>query len=64
MRNEIANITADAGYGSCENYEYLADQDITSYIKYNTFDIEHKRKTSKKAMQNIKDRQFLYYNAE
>lgn len=60
----IENITADSGYGSCENYEYLADQEITSYIKYNTFDIEHKRKTSKKAIQNIKDRQFLYYNAE
>ena len=62
--NEIENVTADAGYGSCENYEYLADQGITSYIKYNTFDMERKRKTSKKAMQNIKDRQFLYYNPE
>ncbi len=62
--NEIENMTADAGYGSCENYDYLQEQNITSYIKYNTFDIERKRKHSKKSQQNIKDRLFLHYNAE
>lgn len=32
------NITADAGYGSEENYQWLEDKRITAYIKYNQFD--------------------------
>ena len=35
-----AIITADAGYGSEENYQYLQDNGITGYIKYNQFDRE------------------------
>src|SRR3982751_1668014 len=31
-------VTADSGYGSEQNYEYLEDNDITAYVKYNTFD--------------------------
>ena len=31
---------ADAGYGSEENYEYLEQNDITAYVKYNQFDRE------------------------
>jgi len=31
------NVIADAGYGSEENYEYLEEQEITGYVKYNTF---------------------------
>jgi len=31
------NISADAGYGSEENYAYLADHRMGSYVKYNTF---------------------------
>jgi transposase len=31
------NVIADAGYGSEENYEYLLEQDIVPYVKYNTF---------------------------
>jgi hypothetical protein len=31
------NISADAGYGSEENYAYLADHRVGSYVKYNTF---------------------------
>lgn len=38
------NIGTDAGYGSEENYEYLEGEQITYYVKYNTF---HKEKTSK-----------------
>lgn len=32
------NITADAGYGSEENYQWLEDKRITAYIKHNQFD--------------------------
>jgi transposase len=32
------NVTADAGYGSEQNYQWLEDKRITAYIKYNQFD--------------------------
>lgn len=32
------NITADAGYGSEENYQWLEDKGITAYVKYHQFD--------------------------
>lgn len=32
------NVTADAGYGSEENYQWLEDKKITAYVKYNQFD--------------------------
>ena len=38
------NITADAGYGSEENYEYLTEKQINGYVKYNYF---HKEQTKK-----------------
>jgi len=31
-------ITADAGYGSEQNYQWLEDKKITAYVKYNQFD--------------------------
>lgn len=37
-------LTADAGYGSEENYLYLKHKGIDSYVKYNTFDITKKQK--------------------
>ena len=37
-------ITADAGYGSEENYEYLAEKQVNGYVKYNFF---HKEQTKK-----------------
>lgn len=37
------DLIADAGYGSEENYTYLKQRNITAYVKYNTFDNEHKR---------------------
>lgn len=40
-----SSITADAGYGSEENYEYLEKEKTEYYVKYNTF---HKEKTSKR----------------
>lgn len=35
-----AVLTADAGYGSEENYSYLETNKITAYVKYNQFDRE------------------------
>ncbi|MFV0232885.1 IS1182 family transposase, partial [Empedobacter falsenii] len=37
---KIENITADAGYGSEENYDYLEKEELTAYVKYNTFEKE------------------------
>lgn len=34
------SITTDAGYGSEENYKYLAEKEIAAYVKYNQFDRE------------------------
>lgn len=38
------NIIADAGYGSEENYEYLEEKHVGSYVKYNKFHWEKKKK--------------------
>ena len=40
-------ITADAGYGSEENYEYLKSEQVEGYVKYNTYDKEKSRKWCK-----------------
>ncbi len=32
------NITADAGYGSEQNYQWMEDKRITAYVKYGYFD--------------------------
>lgn len=55
-------LTADAGYGSEENYLFLEENKIESYVKYNTFDITKKRKrwTDKYPFAV----QTLHYNAE
>jgi len=38
------NIVADAGYGSEENYEYLEQEKLGNYVKYNTFHKEASKK--------------------
>ncbi|HNR65648.1 MAG TPA: IS1182 family transposase [Atribacterota bacterium] len=38
------NIIADAGYGSEENYDYLEKNNIGTYVKYNNFHLEQKKK--------------------
>ena len=60
--NQIpAVITADAGYGSEENYEYLAQENITAYVKYNQFDREQNENIqSKKPFTADK----LFYNEQ
>ncbi len=54
-------ITADAGYGSEENYEYLEKHKIEPYVKYNYF---HKEQTSKKHRDNPFLPDNLHYNKE
>lgn len=53
-------IVADSGYGSEQNYEYMFDNGMTPYVKYNMFHAEMKRK--------YKNNPFLpsnmYYNKE
>jgi transposase len=41
-------ITADAGYGSEQNYQYLCDNNIEGYVKYNYFDKEQRGKKDEK----------------
>ncbi len=38
FKQRLHNITADAGYGSEQNYQWLEDKKIAAYIKYNQFD--------------------------
>lgn len=54
-------VTTDAGYGSKENYEYLSQNNIEAYVKYNHFDREQSKTLLGKkpfAPEN------LYYNKE
>ncbi|SFO41495.1 Transposase [Paenimyroides ummariense] len=53
-------VVADAGYGSEQNYEWMQDEGITSYVKYNYFHMEQKRKQQSNPflVQN------LYYNKQ
>lgn len=51
-------LTADAGYGSEENYELLQSLAIKGYIKYNTFDKE--QRTKNEALKS----QTLFYNPD
>ena len=55
-------LTADAGYGSEENYTDLEDKDITAYVKYNYFHKEQQDK--KKGKLNPFHPNQLYYNKE
>lgn len=55
------NITADAGYGSEENYDYLEQEKIKAFVKYNYL---HKELTSKKHQTNPFLADNLHYNRE
>ena len=59
---ELQDITADAGYGSEENYDYLEQQELTAYVKYNTFDKEQDKNYQKKHKTFSKEN--LHYNQE
>jgi transposase len=38
FKQKPANITADAGYGSEQNYQWLENKRITAFVKHNEFD--------------------------
>ena len=44
-------LIADAGYGSEENCELLETQNITAYVKYNTFDKEQRESKNRRIFQ-------------
>lgn len=50
-------LTADAGYGSEQNYEVLEATNIQAFVKYNYFDKEQQGKRSGFAADQ------LYYNS-
>lgn len=52
-------LTADAGYGSEQNYDFLEQEQITAYVKYNTFDREQRKSES-----NIFHPSRLHYNKQ
>lgn len=56
------DLTADAGYGSQENYSYLEKKGVRSYVKYNTFDNTPKRR--KRAKKDPFSSQHLHYDAQ
>ena len=56
------SITADAGYGSQENYQYLEQEQVEAYVKYPYFHKEQKEK--KKRKDDLKDIRGLHYNSE
>lgn len=55
------NIVADAGYGSEENYEYIKENNLGNYVKYNTF---HKEETRKYKNDIYKSANFKYNEKE
>ena len=54
-------LTADAGYGSEENYEYMEQNDIEAYVKYNYFDQQLNLKGKSKRVFHPDD---MHYNKE
>ena len=52
-------VIADAGYGSEENYQFMEEENIEPYVKYNTYYEEKKGKNKK-----IFDSSKLFYNEE
>ena len=54
-------VTADSGYGSEQNYEYLEENNCTAYVKYNHFHQEQKGNRIKKYPFAV---EHLYYNQQ
>ena len=54
-------LTADAGYGSQENYELLERKEIKAYVKYNMFDKEQDKNYDSKRPFSVSN---LYYNEQ
>lgn len=58
----LKEITADAGYGSEENYDYLEQKGLTAYVKYNTFEKEQDKNYQKR--KKIFSKENLHYNQQ
>jgi transposase len=43
------NVTADAGYGSEQNYQWLENKRITAYVKHNYFDRQQSERLNNKS---------------
>ena len=56
-----ASLTADAGYGSEENYQYLQDNTVEAFVKYNYFDKQQAGSYQKKHPFAAEQ---LYYNEQ
>ena len=54
-------ITADSGYGSEQNYEYLEENNCTAYVKYNHF---HQELHGKRLKKYPFATEHLYYNQD
>ena len=54
-------VTTDAGYGSEENYDYLEQNEIEAYVKYNQFDREQNANIQSKRTFGADK---LHYNAQ
>jgi transposase/IS5 family transposase len=54
-------LTADAGYGSEENYEYLEENEVEAFVKYNYFDKELRGKDKAKPIFHVDN---LFYNIQ
>src|ERR1700744_4784559 len=52
-------VTADAGYGSEQNYQWLENKRITAYVKHNQFDRNQRHKKDNKKKLYTAD-QFVY----
>ena len=57
-------ITADAGYGSHENYKYLEDNRMEAFVKYNYFHKEQKQHKKRNENQDLKQVSGLHYNPD
>jgi len=51
-------VTADAGYGSEENYEFLEKKGVTAFVKYNTFDKEQDGTLAEKGPYAVENLQY------
>lgn len=61
LYNDIPEVvTTDAGYGSEENYEYLQNNRIDAFVKYNYFHMEQTKKYKNDPFRTDN----LYYNIE
>ena len=48
FKQKPTTLTADAGYGSEQNYQWLEDKRITAYVKHQSFDRDQRSKAGNK----------------